>query len=163
MTAKTSPLPTASAARKKVPVTRGVLDYFPAALAAVAEVSRIGNEKHNPGEPMHHAREKSSDHADCVARHLMERGGWDEFDLPSGEHVRVRHSAEMAWRALALLQEEIEAAGEAPVARGAVPLPAQPVVNGPHEQSALRCAAPGCSASAAIGPYCLGHAVGSGG
>ena len=52
------------------------------------------------------------DHADCIARHLLERGTVDE------ENAGVRHSAQLAWRALALLQEELEAAG-APLARGA--------------------------------------------
>jgi hypothetical protein len=88
-----------SATRKGYPMARGLLDYFPDALAAVAEVSKIGNDKHNPGEPMHHARGKSMDHADCIMRHLVGRGGFD------GE---VRESALLAWRALALLQEEIE-------------------------------------------------------
>src|ERR1051326_7627540 len=45
-------LPTDAQARKALPIVRGVLDYFPDALLAVAEVSRIGNEQHNPGEPM---------------------------------------------------------------------------------------------------------------
>ncbi len=105
-------LPTDSAARKAIPLARGLLDYFPAALAAVAEVSRVGNEKHNPGQPMHHSRGKSTDHADCIMRHLVDRGAIDP-------ETGLRHSAEVAWRALALLQEELEAAG-APVARGAV-------------------------------------------
>lgn len=106
-----SPLPTGSAARKAVPLARGLLDYFPAALAAVAEVSKAGNDKHNPGEEMHHARGKSMDHADCILRHLVDRGTLDPED-------GLRHSAKVAWRALALLQEELEAAG-APLARGA--------------------------------------------
>jgi hypothetical protein len=76
------------------------LDYFPDACAAVAEVSYVGNEKHNPSEEMHWARGKSMDHADCIGRHLIERGG---FDGP------IRRSAALAWRALALLQKEIEA------------------------------------------------------
>lgn len=88
-----------SATRKTFPMARGLLDYFPDALAAVAQVSFIGNEKHNPGEPMHHARGKSTDHADCILRHLVGRGGFD------GD---TRHSAALAWRALALLQEELE-------------------------------------------------------
>ena len=103
-------LPTDATARKAVPLVRGCLDYFPAALAAVAEVSRRGNEQHNPGQPMHHARGKSSDHADCLVRHLVERGTLDADGLA--------HTAKVAWRALALLQEELEAAG-APLARGA--------------------------------------------
>ncbi len=105
-------LPTGSAARKAIPLTSGVLDYFPAALAAVAEVSKAGSDKHNPGQPMHHSRGKSADHADCIARHLVERGTLDPED-------NLRHSAKLAWRALALLQEELEAAG-APLARAAV-------------------------------------------
>ena len=70
-------LPTGSAARKDVPLARGVLDYFPAALAEVARVSKAGNDKHNPGQDMHHARGKSTDHADCLLRHLVDRGKVD--------------------------------------------------------------------------------------
>lgn len=105
-----SALPVGSAQRKAVPLTTGVLDYFPAALVAVAEVSKAGNDQHNPGEPLHHARAKSADHPDCLLRHFMDRGSLDTDGL--------RHSAKVAWRALALLQEELEAAG-APLARGA--------------------------------------------
>lgn len=103
-------LDTDSAERKGYPLARGLLDYFPDALAAVAEVSFKGNEKHNPGEEMHHARGKSMDHADCIMRHLTGRGGFD------GD---VRESACLAWRALALLQEEIEADLGLPLPRGA--------------------------------------------
>ena len=106
-----STLPTESEKRKGIPLARGLLDYFPAALAAVAEVSKAGNDKHNPGEPLHHARGKSTDHADCILRHLVDRG---EVDPEDG----LRHSAKVCWRSLALLQEELEAAG-APMARGA--------------------------------------------
>ena len=87
--------------RKKFPLCTGVLDYFPDALLAVAEVSRIGNEQHNPGEPLHWAKEKSTDEADALTRHLLDRGTLDDDG--------IRHSAKIAWRALALLQREIEA------------------------------------------------------
>lgn len=87
--------------RKAFPVARGVLDYFPDAIMAVANVSFVSNEQHNPGEPMHWAREKSNDHADCIGRHLIQRGKLDEDGL--------RHTAKVAWRALALLQLELEA------------------------------------------------------
>lgn len=97
------PLPTDAQARKNMPVCRGVLWYFPDAIAAVAEVSRIGNEQHNPGEEMHWARGKSMDQEDAIARHLIEAGKIDSDG--------VRHSAKLAWRALALLQLELEAAG----------------------------------------------------
>jgi hypothetical protein len=96
--------------RKRMPVASGLLDYFPDACAEVAAVSWHGNEKHNPGEPLHWARGKSMDHADCIARHLIERGG---FDGP------IRHSAALAWRALALLQEELEAERGLSAPRGA--------------------------------------------
>jgi hypothetical protein len=96
--------------RKRQPLASGVLDYFPAALRAVAECSLVGNEQHNPGQPLHHARGKSSDHPDALLRHLSDRGAIDTDG--------IRHSAKVAWRALAMLQEELEAAGE-PKARGA--------------------------------------------
>lgn len=107
-----SPLPTDSQARKGLPLARGLLDYFPAALAAVAQLSKIGNDKHNPGEDMHHARGKSSDHADSILRHLIDRG---TIDPETG----LSHSVMVAWRALALLQEEEEQLRGAPLARGA--------------------------------------------
>jgi hypothetical protein len=97
-------LPTDPKARKEEPIARGVLDYFPLALAAVANVSYVANEQHNPGEPMHWARGKSADHADCILRHLIERGTLDTDGL--------RHTAKVAWRALALLQEELEAVND---------------------------------------------------
>jgi hypothetical protein len=103
-------LPTDSAERKNLPLAEGCLDYFPAALAEVARLSKYGNDKHNPGEPLHHARGKSMDHADCIMRHLVERGTMDESGFS--------HTVMVAWRALAMLQEELEAAG-APLARGA--------------------------------------------
>lgn len=97
-------LPTDPKARKDAPLARGVLDYFPDALVAVAELSRIGNEQHNPGQPMHWAKEKSTDHADCIMRHLADRG---ELDTDG-----VRHSTKVAWRALAMLQIELETPAE---------------------------------------------------
>jgi len=93
-------LPTEAASRKALPVATGVLDYFPDAIVAVAEVSRVGNDQHNPGQPLHWEKSKSTDHADSLVRHLLERPGFDDDG--------VRHSAKVAWRALALLQTEIE-------------------------------------------------------
>lgn len=109
---RVSTLPTDSSARKDIPLVRGLLDYFPAALARVAELSRIGNEKHNPGEELHWARGKSSDHADCLVRHLVDRGA------PDPGNGNLSHTVAVVWRALALLQEEEEAKG-APKARAA--------------------------------------------
>lgn len=89
-----------SAERKEYPVTTGVLDYFPDAIAMVAHISFLGNNKHNPGQPLGWSRGKSSDHADCMGRHTIERGSKDTEG--------VIHSAQNAWRALAELQIELE-------------------------------------------------------
>ena len=86
--------------RKQRPLASGVLDYFPDALLEVALVSWTGNEQHNPGTPVHWDRSKSGDEADALMRHLLERGTRDTDGM--------RHSAKVAWRALALLQKEIE-------------------------------------------------------
>lgn len=104
-------LPTDPATRKATQIVAGCLDYFPAALAAVAELSRVGNEQHNPGKPMHHNRSKSTDHAECIARHLIDRGTLDTDG--------IRHSAKVAWRALAMLQIELEREAGAPLPRAA--------------------------------------------
>lgn len=86
--------------RKDRPVFSGVLRYFPDALLEVAELSRIGNEQHNPGQPLHWAKGKSTDHNDALLRHLIDTGTRDTDG--------VRHAAKVAWRALAQLQTEIE-------------------------------------------------------
>jgi len=99
-------LPVEESSRKNMPMVRGLLDYFPAALAAVAEVSRVSNEQHNPGEDIHWSRGRSTDHPDCIVRHLVDRGKLDT----DGQ----RHSAKVAWRALAELQEELEREGAQP-------------------------------------------------
>lgn len=90
--------------RKATPLFSGCINYFPDALLAVAELSRVGNDQHNPGKPLHWDRSKSGDEADALARHLVDAGKLDTDG--------VRHSAKVAWRALALLQKEIEAARE---------------------------------------------------
>lgn len=86
--------------RKGTPITTGVLDYFPLAIAEVAKCSKAGNDQHNPGQPLHWAKDKSTDHADCIARHLIDREAVDTDG--------VRHAAKLAWRALALLQIMLE-------------------------------------------------------
>jgi hypothetical protein len=88
--------------RKQRPVFSGVLMYFPDALLAVAHCSFTGNEQHNPGTPLRWDRSKSSDEADALVRHLLQAG---EIDTDG-----VRHTTKVAWRALALLQKEIETA-----------------------------------------------------
>lgn len=108
---RTSSISHASAAeRKAAPIASGFLDYFPDACAEVARLSKIGNDQHNPGQPLHWARGKSTDEADCILRHLIDRGTID------GDGVR--HATKVAWRAMALLQKEIEKAEGLPISRG---------------------------------------------
>lgn len=110
-------LPEDSAIRNSYPMADGLIDYFPNALAEVSRVSHIGNLKHNPGEPMHWARDKSTDHRNKIARHLVDVGGFEEVEV-DGKLVKVRHSAYLAWRALANLQEELEREEGYPMSRG---------------------------------------------
>ncbi len=101
-----SKLPTDAQVRKNLPIGTGVLDYFPRALAAIAAVSLAGNKQHFPeGTPLHWDKTKSTDHWNCIVRHGMERGTIDKDGQP--------HSVKLAWRALALLEIELEAEEEA--------------------------------------------------
>jgi dATP/dGTP diphosphohydrolase, N-terminal len=93
-------LPESATDRKQYPVASGVLDYFPDSLVAISHLSQKGNDQHNPGQPLHWDRSKSTDEADTMIRHFLQRGSLDTDG--------VRHTVKMAWRALALLQKEIE-------------------------------------------------------
>lgn len=91
--------------RKDSPVFSGVLQYFPDAIMEIAKHSKKGNDKHNPGQPLHWSKDKSPDHADCVARHLIDVGPtWDALDAETGSY----HATALAWRSLALLQIMLE-------------------------------------------------------
>lgn len=93
-------LPEDAQARKTYPVASGFLDYFPDAVVAIAHVSWKGNQQHNAGQPLFWNRGKSGDEADALMRHFLRRGTIDTDGIP--------HSAKLAWRALALLQKELE-------------------------------------------------------
>jgi len=90
--------------RKQTPIFSGVLNYFPDAIRELARVSYVGNQQHNPDKPLHWDRSKSGDELDALARHLLEAGTIDTDG--------IRHSAKVAWRALANLQKELEKANE---------------------------------------------------
>lgn len=99
-----------SAIRKRAPVASGVLAYFPDAIFCVAWVSRVGNDKHNPGEPLHWAKEKSQDEPDCVVRHMLDY--YRELPPDPGLEPlgdQIGHLASAAWRALANLQRACDA------------------------------------------------------
>lgn len=115
-------LPLDSAVRKDIPLMRGCFNYFPSALAGVAKHSKVGNDKHNPGQELHHSRGKSSDHGDCILRHLMdiqdylaavERGS--TFAPP----IILAEVDALCWRALALSQELHEKLAGSPLAPAA--------------------------------------------
>ena len=104
-------LPTDSEERKQIPIFSGVLNYFPLAVAAVARVSKRGNDKHNPGLSLRWTRGKSMDHTDCIARHLIDV----ETVNAAGEY---EDAMALAWRALAKLQELEEKRLGKPASRG---------------------------------------------
>lgn len=106
-------LPEEDAKRGLYPMAEGLLDYFPNALAEVSRISYEGNLKHNPGEPMHWARGKSTDHRNKVIRHTV--------DATMPGEPGIEHAAQAAWRSLAFLQEKIEQVREAPTPRNAWP------------------------------------------
>lgn len=95
-------LPSDAAERKRIPIYSGFLKYFPRACAEVARVSLAGNDQHNPGKPLHWDRSKSGDELDALSRHLLEAGTFDTDG--------IRHSAKLAWRGMANLEKELEAA-----------------------------------------------------
>lgn len=88
--------------RKQRPVFTGVIKYFPKAIMEIANVSLAGNEQHHPDKPLHWDRNKSTDDFDALARHLIDAGTIDSDG--------IRHTAKVAWRALACLEKELEAA-----------------------------------------------------
>lgn len=100
-------LPTDPKARKAIPIYSGFIKYFPRAICAVAELSRIGNDQHNPGKPLHWDRSKSGDEKDALMRHLIDQTiDGDEAADEDG----VLHATKKAWRAMADLEKVLEAA-----------------------------------------------------
>lgn len=92
-----------AARRKAVPVYSGFDCYFPDAIAKVAELSRIGNDQHNPGTDLHWDRSKSGDELDSLKRHLLDHASGRMLDTDG-----VWHLTKVAWRAMAALQKECE-------------------------------------------------------
>jgi hypothetical protein len=146
-------LSTDSAARKDVPMFSGCKAYFCAALAGVARHSKRGNDKHNPGEPLHHARGKSTDHEDCIERHLLDIGDMEAAlkrgDIPidkGDDSARaaivaslLEEADALSWRSLALSQRLYEQYGSAPLAPAArLPIPVKDDVMRPFISSEVR-------------------------
>lgn len=138
---KTS-LPTDSAERKEIPLYSGVIKYAPAALAGMARISKMGNDKHNPGQPLHHARGKSNDHPDCIARHTVDVADLEaaierrEIPIDATDDAEYRATvqtlltevSQLMWRAALWSQELHEKYDGAPLAPGArLPAPRLPI------------------------------------
>lgn len=88
--------------RKQQPVTSGVLAYFPDAIKYIARVSLIGNDQHNPDQPLHWDRSKSGDELDALSRHLI------DHTVSPMDTDGVLHLGKVAWRSLAALQKHLE-------------------------------------------------------
>jgi hypothetical protein len=99
-------LPDDAATRNELLLADAMLDYFPLALAEVSLISATGSKQHHPDTGVWWDRTKSTDHANKLLRHLIDRGTFDADG--------TRHSAKVAWRALAMLQQELEDAGGKP-------------------------------------------------
>lgn len=117
-------LTTDSEARKGIMLVSACQDYIPAALVKFAEHAKAGNDKHNKGQPIHHARWKSTDHEECLARHLMDMRDIRAYIRRNGatpEAVKALISEATAefWRSGVLLQELCEQYEGAPLAPAA--------------------------------------------
>ena len=97
-------LPTDAQARKNIPVYSGFIKYFPDAICEVARLSKVGNDQHNPGQPLHWAKEKSSDELDALMRHLIDDAAGVPVDTDG-----IDHAVKVAWRAMANLQRLCDA------------------------------------------------------
>jgi hypothetical protein len=86
-----------------MPAFTGVMMYFPGVWGEVAKVSKLGNDQHNPGQPLHWEREKSKDHMDSAFRHMIDHGSGTLTDIDGTFHL-----AKAIWRLCAELQLTIE-------------------------------------------------------
>lgn len=91
--------------RKDYPIFTGLLMYFPNACAAVAHCSLVMNEQHNPGQPMHWAKDKSIGTGDEAVRHLMDAAHGTPPQVVAGREVE--HAANAAWRQMEFLERLI--------------------------------------------------------
>jgi hypothetical protein len=97
-------LPVDAKARKGLPLWSGFVAYFPDVVPEVARISKLGNDQHNPGEPLHWARGKSDDHLDSAFRHLLDHQLGQVRDGDGTYHL-----GKAIWRLCAQLQLQIEA------------------------------------------------------
>jgi hypothetical protein len=96
-------LPTDDKARKALPLFTYITEYFPDSLIEECRVAVIGNDQHNPGEPLHWAREKSTDQLNTAFRHMLDHKSGVVRDKDGAYHL-----AKAIWRLKAELQLQIE-------------------------------------------------------
>jgi hypothetical protein len=96
-------LPTDNAARKRLQAWTYLTEYFPDSFLAEVEVAIAGNEQHNGDEPLHWAREKSTDQMNTAFRHMLDHKLGTKKDTDGQWHL-----AKAIWRLKAELQLTIE-------------------------------------------------------
>lgn len=90
----------------KAPMWRGLIEYFPNALRAVAEVSAAGHAKGYPWGGWRSVPDAHARYTDAMLRHLSyEAAGEPDDNGPGG--TGLRHDAMVAWNALARLEKRI--------------------------------------------------------
>ncbi len=94
-------LPSDDALRKQIRAFQGFVSYFPDATALVAYLSKVANEQHNPGEPMHWAKEKSTEELDSLMNHLIDIAANGPLSQDSDG---ILDAVKVAWRGMANLQ-----------------------------------------------------------
>jgi hypothetical protein len=104
MTMRNTGLPVDNEARKALPLWSFLMEYFPDAFVEVCKVAVVGNNQHNPGQPLRWAREKSTDQMNTAFRHLFDYGRGTKMDVDG-----VLHLAKAIWRLSAQLQLDVEA------------------------------------------------------
>lgn len=108
-------LPKEYKARKSLPMYTFLTQYFPDAIIELVKVSVAGNVQHNPGQPMHWARGKSTDQMETAIRHIFDHGMGSTYDDEPPEVLAAigtdgtMHLAKAAWRLLAEIQLICEA------------------------------------------------------
>jgi len=83
----------------KSPVFRGLVDYFPRAIEAVAEVSAFGASKY-AWKGWETVPDGIARYSDAMVRHLTKEAKGEVLDADSG----LSHAAHCAWNALARLE-----------------------------------------------------------
>lgn len=78
-------------------------EYFPDSFEEEVRVAIVGNQQHNPGEPLHWARDKSTDQLNTAFRHQ-----WDHKTKGPKDKDGCYHLAKAIWRLKAELQLVIE-------------------------------------------------------